>query len=85
LHGVSVGVPFVFTAFDWKDAATKLNLATSVSKSRNAGASHRQLRPGEARFQKRSGFIVTVLSSSRSQLQCRCGFRFVHLVKAKRL
>jgi hypothetical protein len=28
LHGVSGGVPFVFTEFDWKDAATKLNLAT---------------------------------------------------------
>jgi hypothetical protein len=28
LHGVSGGVPFVFTGFDWKDAATKFNLAT---------------------------------------------------------
>jgi hypothetical protein len=28
LHGVSGGVPFVFTGFDWKHAATKLNLAT---------------------------------------------------------
>jgi hypothetical protein len=28
LHGISVGVPFVFTGFDWKDPATKFNLAT---------------------------------------------------------
>jgi hypothetical protein len=28
LHGVSAGVPFVFTGFDWKYAATKLNLVT---------------------------------------------------------
>jgi hypothetical protein len=28
LNGVSGGVPFVFTEFDWRDAATQLNLAT---------------------------------------------------------
>jgi len=28
LHGVSGRVPFVFTEFDWKNTATKLNLAT---------------------------------------------------------
>jgi hypothetical protein len=78
LHGVSGSVPFVFTEFDWKDAATKLNLATVKRR--------RQPPPTAAwRFQNVNAFIVTVLSSGLSQPQRRCGFRFVRMVKAKRL
>jgi hypothetical protein len=87
LHGVSVGVPFVFTGFDWKDAATKLNLVTCFQIATNQTQAPATANGGRARldFKTFMRFIVTVLASSLSQLQRRCGFRFVQMVKTKRL